>query len=313
MVKNLSLTKILEPKSLFIVAVSGGPDSMFMLDLLQKQNYRLIAAHVNYQKREDSDKDEDLVRNYCQQKKIKFESIKLTKKDYQQNWQNNFQSLARNIRYNFFFDLAEKYQTKKIVIAHHLDDHLETYLLQKQKGNLVNYWGINWTSKQKGYSIYRPLIVLGLRKKEIIELLVSEKINYCIDSTNCLPLYQRNIARKELEKKSDKEIENLLKEIDQKNKSLKEKIQQVENLVRTNQKIIDIDHLQKNYDQEILIRFLFDWINSGTSGLLQKRKKKLLQEIYKQLFKSQKKTIEIKISNRYIISKKENKAYIKEL
>src|SRR5437763_9346486 len=108
---------------LYILAVSGGPDSMFLLDKMRLEGFNLVVAHVNYKKREDSDYDEKLVRNYCQKYALPCEVYQ--GKNFEYSSISNFQDRARKIRYDFFQKLADKYLTKYIIVAHHLDDHLE--------------------------------------------------------------------------------------------------------------------------------------------------------------------------------------------
>ena len=129
--------KTLLENRLYILAVSGGPDSMFLLDKMRSEGFNLVVAHVNYKKRENSDYDEKLVRNYCQKHSLLYEVYQFQGSEYSSI--NNFQDKARRIRYDFCQELAQKYQTKYIAVAHHLDDHLETYLLQKQRNSLVEY------------------------------------------------------------------------------------------------------------------------------------------------------------------------------
>ena len=138
--KGLLNQKILDRNKLYILAVSGGPDSMFLLDKMRLEKFNLVVAHVNYKKRESSDYDEKLVKNYCQKHSLPYEVYQLQGSEY--NSIKNFQDKARRIRYDFCQELAQKYQTKYIVVAHHFDDHLETYLLQKQRKSLVEYWGL---------------------------------------------------------------------------------------------------------------------------------------------------------------------------
>ena len=119
------------------MAVSGGPDSMFLLDKMRLEGFNLVVAHVNYKKRENSDYDEKLVKNYCQKYSLLCEVYQVKGSEY--NSISNFQDQARQIRYDFFQKLADKYQTKYIVVAHHLNDHLETFLLQKKRKSLVEH------------------------------------------------------------------------------------------------------------------------------------------------------------------------------
>src|ERR1700753_777516 len=127
----------LAKNKLHILAISGGPDSMFLLDNMRNSGYSLVVAHVNYKKRPESDQEEKLVKNYCQKYFLPCEVYQVQDSEY--NSKSNFQDQARKIRYNFFQNLADKYQTNYIVVAHHFDDHLETYLLQNQRKSLVDY------------------------------------------------------------------------------------------------------------------------------------------------------------------------------
>ncbi|CAH1755782.1 23655_t:CDS:2 [Entrophospora sp. SA101] len=131
---------MLAKDKLWIAGISGGPDSMFLLDKLRQENYKIIVAHVNYKRRVDSDFDEELVKQYCQKFSLPLEVYQVPNSEY--NYVSNFQDKARRIRYNYFQKIADKYQTKYIVVAHHLDDHLETYLLQAQRKSLLEYWGL---------------------------------------------------------------------------------------------------------------------------------------------------------------------------
>ena len=128
---------MLAKKRLYILAVSGGSDSMFLLDKMRLEGFNLVVTHINYKKRENSDYDEKLVRNYCQKYSLSCEIYQMKGSEYSSI--SNFQDRARQIRYNFLQNLADKYQTKYIVVAHHLDDYLETYLLQKKRKSLVEY------------------------------------------------------------------------------------------------------------------------------------------------------------------------------
>src|SRR5437016_3308311 len=114
-------SKILDKNRLYVLAVSGGSDSMFLLEKMRCEGYNLVAAHVNYKKRENSDDDEKVVRNYCQKYSLPCEVYQIKGSEY--NSINNFQDRARQIRYVFLQKLAEKHQTKYIVVAHHGDDH----------------------------------------------------------------------------------------------------------------------------------------------------------------------------------------------
>jgi tRNA(Ile)-lysidine synthase len=291
------------------VGVSGGPDSMFLLDNMRAQSHKIIVAHINYKKREGSDYDENLTKQYCQKYSLPCEVYQVNGSEY--NYISNFQDRARKVRYNFFQKLATKHQTKYIVIAHHWNDHCETYLLQKQRKSLVDYWGMPAKAKQGKYWIIRPL--LSLDKQQIYWYLTKKKIDFAVDCTNQLPIYQRNIIRQKLNNLSKKREKNAIeKEIEDKNQELrKTKI-----LVKTaaKQLIVSPSILQLNreieYSREVYLRLLYFWINEATDGILQQRKKKLLSEIYKQLYISKKNNLNIDLGNNFYLTKINNQAII---
>ena len=88
----------------WIVGVSGGPDSMALLHYLKHQGFRVVAAHVNYQKRDTSNRDEEVVSKYCLKHDIEFEV-----RYFEDIEKGNFQAKARDFRYSFFKDLRKKY------------------------------------------------------------------------------------------------------------------------------------------------------------------------------------------------------------
>ena len=109
-----------------LVAVSGGSDSMALLDMLYKNGENLVVCHVNYDVRESALRDEEIVRKYCEKRNIKLEVLKgfvYDKKD------GNFENWARVIRYNFFKEMYKKYNCKYLYVGHNLDDLLETYFI----------------------------------------------------------------------------------------------------------------------------------------------------------------------------------------
>ena len=301
-------TKILAKNKLYILAVSGGPDSLFLLEKMRLGGYNLMAAHVNYKKRKNSDYDEKLVKDYCQKYSLSCEIYQVQNSEY--NSVSNFQDRARQIRYNFFQKLATKYQTKYIVIAHHRDDHRETYLLQKQKKSLAEYWGLPSRTKHGKYWILRPL--LSLDKQQIYQYLTENKIDYAVDATNQLPIYQRNIIRQQLTNLSSEQKTLLDREIEKKNQELKK----IKKTMRTAAKHLIISRstlklAKKNeYEPEIYLRLLYFWINRSTDGILHKRKKKLLHEVYKQLFISPKADLIIELGNNFQIVKNAGQARI---
>jgi len=140
----------------YLVAVSGGPDSMALLDMLYKQKYKIMVAHVNYKKRVESDEEQQMVQHYCETKKIPFYSTDFDSKKV--DLKQSFQVQAREFRYHFFSEIYQEKQCDGLFVAHQKDDLIETYLLKKQR-NVINesYLILNETIIKK-MKVYRPLL-----------------------------------------------------------------------------------------------------------------------------------------------------------
>ncbi|WP_036436584.1 tRNA lysidine(34) synthetase TilS [Mycoplasma elephantis] len=186
--------------SKFLLAVSGGPDSMFLLNMYKNRN--IVVCHVNYNKRESAKRDEEIVVSFCEQNNIKL-YVKQMGKNYTYN--SNFQNCARNIRYEFFKEIYDKENCDTLMTAHHLDDFLETCLMQYNAKKTPSYYGIKQETNIYGMKVIRPFL-FKFRKKEIINLLDKKNIKYGIDETNELDIYERNKIRNNLKNISDEEF-----------------------------------------------------------------------------------------------------------
>lgn len=187
-IKNKNLTLF---KGTHIVAVSGGIDSMVLCDILRKLNCKYVIAHVNFQLRGiESDADEKFVADYALQNQIPFYTKKINTEEYCKIHQIGIQEAARNIRYQFFYELLETHKYKSIITAHHLNDSIETFYINLCRGTgLKGLCGIN-TNKN---NLIRPL--LAYAKKEIEEYAIAENIIYRKDSSNDTDKYLRNKIR----------------------------------------------------------------------------------------------------------------------
>ncbi|UUD36891.1 tRNA(Ile)-lysidine synthase [Mycoplasmopsis californica] len=207
--------------SKILIAVSGGPDSMYLLNLYKNEN--IIACHINYNKRESALRDEGIVVNFCNQNNIKLYK-KVLPKDF--NFMNNFQDCARRIRYDFFKEVYALEKCDVLLIAHHLDDFVETCLMQEDKGVNPLYFGIKEETKLQGMNIKRPLL-FKIRKKQIIDFLDLNKIPYGIDETNFLDIYERNKIRNKLKNINDNEFNKILEKFLKINKKCSEKNKEI--------------------------------------------------------------------------------------
>ncbi|MGL4383070.1 MAG: tRNA lysidine(34) synthetase TilS [Bacilli bacterium] len=189
-----------------IVGVSGGVDSMVLLDLLYQSKAQIVVAHINYQKRSDSFKDYQAILDYVKDKDIIVHHKKVSEYD-----QSNFQAQARKIRYEYFMELGKQYQTKEIYVAHHADDYLETYVMKRQRQSLYRYYGLRKQEEFKdGYIINR--ILLSWTKQAIYQYAFKNNIPYHEDSSNNDLIYERNQVRASLSTYSQEDKDLLYEE-----------------------------------------------------------------------------------------------------
>ncbi len=193
-VYNFIKNKIgLEPNDTIVVGVSGGPDSMALLYILnefkKKLDLKIVCAHVNHNKRVESEQEKIDLENYCKSNNIIFEYIKITK------WgDDNFHNEARSVRYNFFEELVMNYGAKYLMTAHQGDDLIETILMRIVRGStLKGYSGFSRIVDKGTYKIVRPLITVT--KDEIMEFDKANGIKYAIDQSNNEDHYTRNRYR----------------------------------------------------------------------------------------------------------------------
>ena len=179
-------------KNNYLAGISGGPDSMALLN--KYKDVIKVVCHINYHKRKDSNKDMQIVQQYCQKNNIIFECLNISNDDYEKATEKNFQTLARDLRYNFFVKIANKYQIFNLLIAHQFDDFLETAIMQQNKKSMNFYYGIKKVNHYKNLVIYRPLI--NKTKKSLEKYCKKKNIVYAFDWTNETDMYDRNKVRK---------------------------------------------------------------------------------------------------------------------
>ena len=193
--KNINLV-LEEMKNLLsnkkvMLACSTGVDSMVLLNLLEQvlNKDNLIVAHVNHKKRIESDTEEDYILNYAKDK-----SIKCYVKHLEKYSGSNFQSWARDERYNFFKEIATNEQVEVLLLAHHANDNLETIIQRLIRSSaLEGYAGIRKISYIDDLMVYRPLITIS--KEEIYNYAKKQNIKYFEDSSNQEDDYTRNRIR----------------------------------------------------------------------------------------------------------------------
>jgi tRNA(Ile)-lysidine synthase len=178
-----------------VVGVSGGPDSVCLLDVLHrlkdKYNLSLVIAHINYGLRgKDSELDEKFVKDLAKKYSLPLEVLRF--KTGRKSTHHSEEKL-RNVRYDFFDEIQKKYEANEIAVGHNLNDQAETVMLRILRGTGLRGLG---AIKFKNEIIIRPL--LNVPRREILKHLKENKLAYRIDKTNLSADFTRNKIRNRL-------------------------------------------------------------------------------------------------------------------
>ncbi|MAU63013.1 MAG: tRNA lysidine(34) synthetase TilS [Flavobacteriaceae bacterium] len=246
--------------SKLLVCVSGGIDSMVLINLLKKLKYNISIAHCNFNLRlKKSDLDENFVKKYATSNSIPFFSKSFITKLPKQS----IQMAARNLRYKWFYDVLKTEKLDYIITAHHLDDSLETFILNLSRASgLEGLTGI----KQLNDLIARPLLIFS--KDQIIKYAKANNIKWREDSTNKKNVYQRNQIRnkiipplKKLHPKFIDQTKKTMTFLRESNLIINTYIQQIKNqnfILKNDQISISKNFILKN---SILVFYLFKEYN----------------------------------------------------
>lgn len=195
---NIIKHKLIKTGDTVIVGVSGGYDSMVLLDILMElknaMGIEIVVAHVNHMLRGgEADGDEAHVREYAVDHGLDFVLEKRSMEELAESEGISSEDAGRRIRYEFFASLAGKYDNSVIAVAHNMNDQAETILLNLLRGTgLKGLTGM----KFKSDNIIRPL--LNISREEIEEYAEEHGIQHREDSTNIQNIYRRNSIRNEL-------------------------------------------------------------------------------------------------------------------
>jgi len=199
------LEEDISPKK-FLLAVSGGADSMVLSHLFQISGFNFQIAHVNYHFRgEDSNLDQNLVEKFCSENQIKFHLKDISDED--KSKMKSLQNWAREIRYDFFFKILEEENLDYIVTAHHLNDELETFIINLSRGSGIK--GLSGIPRNEN-RILRPL--LKFTKEEIYDFAKENNIAFREDKSNEKDDYLRNKIRNQLTPKIVEIFPNFLEQ-----------------------------------------------------------------------------------------------------
>lgn len=177
-----------------LIAISGGVDSMVMLNLFLKLEYDVTIAHCNFNLRDkESNDDEEFIKQYAEKKHIKCYTTRFDTVSYADNNKVSIQIAARQLRYTWFYQLAKQHNLDYILTAHHLDDSIETFLINTTRGTGIE--GLTGIPQQNN-AIIRPL--LPFTRDEITAYAKNDNIQWREDSSNASDKYMRNKIRHDI-------------------------------------------------------------------------------------------------------------------
>ena len=261
--------KLLDDNKLYVVALSGGADSVALLVLLSEMRCKIEAAHCNFHLRgEESDRDESFCVELCGALGVELHRAHFDTKTYAEAHKMSIEMAARELRYSWFAQLSNDLGAAGVCVAHHRDDSVETVLMNLVRGTgLRGLCGIQPKTHVKGQVpcvILRPLLCVS--RAEIEDFLAGRGQKYVTDSTNLESDVMRNKIRLQ--------VLPLLREL---NPAVSENIQRTaENLTEAQSvldavvseykgdKCLDLNALSKYRSREYII---FEWLRSyGFNG-----------------------------------------------
>lgn len=219
----ISRNHLLEKDGKYLVALSGGADSVTLLWALHELGYQIEACHCNFQLRgAESDRDEQFCVQLCEQLAIPLHRIHFDTRLYAEVHKESIELAARNLRYRYFAQLKEDVEADGICVAHHQDDTVETVLINLIRGAGIQ--GLTGISAKNG-DILRPLLCVD--RKEILAYLEEKGQDYVTDSTNLVDDVVRNKIRlniipmlKEINPAASKNIAQAAHHLEEANKML---------------------------------------------------------------------------------------------
>ena len=189
---------LIEINDIIVVGFSGGPDSVFLMEMLKKLknfiNFKIYLVHINHLLRgEDADSDEKFSVEYAKKNNLEIFIKRIPVKEIAKEVGKTLEEVGREERYKFFSEIYEKVRATKIATAHNKDDQIETFLFRLIRGtSLQGLEGI----KIKNNNVIRP--ISEIYKKDILEYLNKNEIQYKIDKTNFENEFTRNSIRLDL-------------------------------------------------------------------------------------------------------------------
>ena len=246
-----------------LLAVSGGVDSMVMLDLFRSSSFNICVAHCNFKLRvPDCDKDEALVKSYCQENDIPFFNVQFDTETESKNRKKGIQETARELRYAWFSQLMDEHNLEVLATAHHKEDSVESMIFNLSRGSGVS--GLKGIDAKRD-QIIRPLIFA--EKTEILNYARQNSVPYRDDASNESLKYKRNYIRHKVIPELKEINSSLVQTLYRQSKIFREGADLINNTIdaelknelteNDGEEFLPIEYLNKsNYPRLILWRWL---------------------------------------------------------
>jgi len=186
---------LIETGDKIVLGVSGGPDSISMLhilnDIKEQYNFEIYVAHINHMIREEAEDDERYVQDYCEKNNIQYFVKRIDIQEFANNKKIGTEEAGRKVRYDFFEEVAQKVSANKIGTAHNKNDKIETIIMNLLRGSGLS--GLKGIEPIRDNKYIRPLI--ECERHEIEQYCEEHQLEPRIDKTNFENDYTRNKIR----------------------------------------------------------------------------------------------------------------------
>ena len=191
----------LDPAKPIVVGVSGGPDSLCTLDVLERCGYKPVVAHFNHQLRPEAEAESEIIRQLAENRKLPFIKGADDVAARAEKRHESLEEAARNARYHFLFASAKSVAAQAVAVGHSADDQAETVLMHLLRGaGMDGLSGMEFRALPNAWSEEIPLVrpLLGVWRAQIMEYCQEQGFDPIIDSTNEDQTFFRNRIRHEL-------------------------------------------------------------------------------------------------------------------
>ena len=291
--KTIKKYNLIEQNDKIVCAVSGGPDSICMLDILRrikeenKINFDIIVCHINHMIRVEATADEQYVENYCKKHQIPFFVKRVDVKKIAESNKQGTEEAGRKVRYDFFEEIFQKENATKIAIAHNKNDKIETIIMNVFRGSGIS--GLRGIEPIRDNKFIRPLI--ETERTEIEKYCEENRLNPRIDKTNFINDVTRNKIRNivipyiknEFNPNFINTLDRLSNVITEEDEYMKKKTVEVYYKIKIQEKegYIVLDLKEFNKKEEVIRKRLIIYTIAQTIGSSQNIEKVNIEDIIK--------------------------------